>query len=255
MNRAVIESRLQRYEGDDGKREATLKAIFTDAGCNAPNLSEQVVEHSKNPNVICVLPGTSGKTIIVSAHYDKAELGSGVVDNWSGASLLPSLYQAVKIVPRQHSYIFVGFTDEEKGMVGSHYYALHMSELEVASTEAMVNLDTLGLTSAEVWVSHSDKRLTAALVFMARQMKLPVSGMNVEQVGTTDAEQFAARNIPRITIHSLTQETWNAGILHSPKDKISAIHLDDYYQTYQLLATYISFLDDLSSVPQVNDIH
>jgi len=54
-------------------------------------------------------------------------------------------------------------------------------------------------------------------------MNLPVTGVNVEQVGSTDSEQFAARKIPSITIHSLTQETWNARILHTSKDRLSAI--------------------------------
>jgi hypothetical protein len=70
-----------------------------------------------------------------------------------------------------------------------------------------------------------------------------LSRVDVEQVGSSDAEQFAERKIPRITIHSLTQESWNAHILHTSKDRISAIRLDDYYETYRLLAAYIAFLD------------
>ena len=64
----------------------------------------------------------------------------------------------------------------------------------------------------------------------------------MDKVGTTDSEQFAARNIPSITIHSLTQATWNADILHTSKDKFSAIRLD-YYRSYCLIAAYIAFLD------------
>ncbi len=60
--------------------------------------------------MICVLPGNSEKVIIVGAHFDHVSDGSGVVDNWSGASLLPSLYQALKDHPRKHTFIFIGFT-------------------------------------------------------------------------------------------------------------------------------------------------
>jgi hypothetical protein len=66
--------------------------------------------------------------------------------------------------------------------------------------------------------------------------------------GSSDAEQFSERKIPRITIHSLTQKTWNAHILHTSKDKLSAIRLDDYYQTYRLLGAYVAFLDQAASV-------
>ena len=189
--------------------------------------------------MVCVLPGSSGNVIIVGAHFDHVSKGDGVVDNWSGASLLPSLYQATKFEPRRHSYIFVGFTDEETGEVGSHFYAGKMSKEEVAATDAMVNMDTLGLAAPKVWTTHSDKRLSSALVYIGKQLNVPVTGVNVEQVGNTDSVQFAKRKIPSITIHSLTQETWNAHILHTPNDKFSAIRLDDYYQTYKLVTALL----------------
>ena len=249
VSREIIEARLEKYKGNDQQREQTLKQLFAEAGCDDQHLSEQPVKGSKLPNVVCLLPGSSNKVIIVGAHFDHISEGDGVVDNWSGASLLPSLYQAAKIEPRKHTYIFIGFTDEEKGEVGSRFYARQMTKEQVAATDAMVNMDTLGLAPTEVWASHSDKRLTGALAYIAKQLNVPVTGVNVEQVGSTDAEQFSEHNIPRITIHSLTQETWNAHIIHTSKDKHSAIRLDDYYQTYRLLAAYLAFLDQLASVP------
>lgn len=221
--------------------------MFAEAGCNDQNVSEQPVKGSTLPNVICILPGSSDRAIIVGAHFDHVPDGDGVVDNWSGASLLPSLYEAVKIEPRKHTYVFIGFTDEEHGEIGSHFYARQMTREQVAATDAMVNMDTLGLAATEVWASHSDKRLTGALFYIAKQLNLPVTGVDVDQVGSTDSEQFAERKIPRITIHSLNQETWNARILHTPKDKLSAMRVDDYYQTYSLLAAYIVFLDQVLS--------
>ena len=181
--------------------------------------------------------------------------GDGVVDNWSGASLLPSLYQSLKTEPRTHSYIFIGFAGEEGGEIGSRFYAQQMSKEDVAATDAMVNMDTLGLGPTRVWGSHSKKLLVGALAYMAQQLNVPVSIVNVEQVGSSDSEQFAARKIPRITIHSLTQKTWEARIIHTSKDRISAIQADDYYQTYGLLAGYLAFLDKFpnrSAMPQIH---
>jgi len=88
-----------------------------------------------------------------------------------------------------------------------------MTEEQVFATE--VNMDTLGLAPTEVWSSHSDKRRNGALGYVARKLNPPISGVNVEQVGSTDSEQFAARSIPSITIHSLTQKACNAHIIHS----------------------------------------
>lgn len=241
----MIEKRLSNYPGNDSEREVHLKQMFVNAGCSDQHLSEQVVKGSKLPNVICMLPGSSQRYIIVGAHFDHAPVGDGVVDNWSGASLLPSLYEAVKSEPRLHSYIFLGFTDEERGEIGSGFYARHMSKEQVDETDAMVNMDTLGLGQTKVWGSHSDKMLSGALVYLASRLNLPVGRVDVEQVGSTDSEQFAARKIPSITIHSLTQKTWDARILHTAKDKISAIQLDDYYQSYRLLSAYLVYLDQL----------
>jgi hypothetical protein len=249
VSREIVQGRLSKYTGNNKQREATLKQMFAEAGCDDQHLSEQPVKGSKLPNLVCLLPGSSDKVIIVGAHFDRVSEGDGVVDNWSGASLLPSLYEAVKIEPRKHTYIFIGFTDEEQGEVGSRFYAREMTKEQVAATDAMVNMDTLGLAPTEVWTSHSDKQLTAILAYVAKQINVPVTGVNVEQVGSTDSEQFAERKIRRITIHSLTQETWNARILHTSKDKISAMRLDDYYQTYRLLGAYVAFLDQLASAP------
>jgi hypothetical protein len=244
VSRDVVENRLSRYAGENKQRETTLKQIFSEAGCGQ-HLLEQFVKGSRQPNVICLLPGTSERAIIVGAHFDRVPRGDGVVDNWSGASLLPSLYEAVKAESRRHTYIFIGFTDEEMGEKGSRFYAQKMTNEQVAATDAMVNMDTLGLGPPKVWGSHSDKLLTGALGSVAERLNVSVSIVDVERIGSTDSEQFAARRIPRITIHSLTQKTWDARILHTSRDKISVIRMDDYYQTYNLLAAYIAFLDQI----------
>ena len=175
-----------------------------------------------------------------------------MADNWTGAALLPSLYQAIKIEPRQHTYIFIGFTDEERGLIGSGFYARHMTREQVAATDAMINLDTLGLASANVWVSRSNEELVRAVAHAARLINSPVTGINFERVGSTDSESFARRKIPRITIHSLNQKNYDAGILHSRKDKLSAVHLDEYYETYRLMAVYLVFLDHYFEAPGIS---
>jgi len=64
----------------------------------------------------------------------------------------------------------------------------------------------------------------------------------VDNLGTADSESFARYQIPRITLHSVTQQTWS--ILHSPFDKMAAIKMNDYYDSYKLIAEYLAYLDD-----------
>jgi hypothetical protein len=79
--------------------------------------------------------------------------------------------------------------------------------------------------------------------YVATQSEMRVSAVKLDDDASADSEPFASLQIPPITIHSVTPETLN--ILHTKKDKISALRLDHYYQTYRLLLAYIAFLDNL----------
>lgn len=246
VSQAIVERRLKNCEKDNHQREAALVLMFRESGCDGKQLSEQNVDGAKFPNVVCVLPGSSDRTVIVGAHYDHVSEGDGVVDNWSGASLLPSLYEAIRSEPRKHTYIFIGFAAEEAGLLGSHFYAKHMSKEQAAATDAMVNMDTLGLGPTQIWLSHADKGLANTLIYLGKATQSPVGVTDVDEVGSSDSVEFSERKIPSITVHSMDQKAYNAGILHSKKDTIEAIRKDDYYQTYRLMAAYIAYLDGLS---------
>jgi len=241
LDRSIIENRLQQYTGKNPKRAETLKRMFEEAGCQNPNLAEQPVPKVDAPNVICTLPGTGDEVIIVGAHFDYVEEGQGVVDNWSGASLLPSLFQSINSVPRKHTYVFIGFTDEEDGMVGSKYYAKELSQNQIAHIQSMLNLDTLGLGPTEIWLHDSAPGLVKNLVKLAAAMKLPVRNFDVDQFGDSDNRSFKLLHIPVLTLHSVTLE--NLNILHSSKDTLQAMRLDDYYDSYKLIASYLAHLD------------
>ena len=230
-------------------RKEALERLFRESGCANP--SEQPVRASKLGNVVCTIPGETGRTIVVGAHYDHTPEGDGVADNWSGSVTLAALYYTVSAAPRRHTFVFVGFTDEEKGLIGSKSYANALSKDEVAGTSAMVNMDSLGLSDTEIWLSRSDKRLSTLLVQAADALSVPISGVDVEKVGTTDSESFAQRHIPVITVHSVTQAT--LPVLHSKRDRFEAIDVAAYHRTYRLMAAYLVLLDqklDAENSPQ-----
>src|SRR5262249_5151783 len=113
MNPALIQQRLEAVTRKLADRKDTLESLFRNAGCDGDRLSETPVPGSKQPNVVCALPGNSAATIVVSGHYDYADRGIGAVDDWSGAALLPSLYQSLRDKPRRHRFVFVAFVGEE----------------------------------------------------------------------------------------------------------------------------------------------
>lgn len=244
----MIQARLEAFSKKNDEREAELKKLFGESGCDSSHLSEQVVKKKLAPNLICVLPGQTDDVILVGAHFDKVNVGEGVVDNWSGASLLPSLLYSLNDKSRHHTFVFVGFTGEELGLLGSEFYTKNLPPEQLGKISGVVNIDTLGLGPTKIWATHADPPMLFAIAAIAQAMKLPIGVVNLDQVGSTDSESFAKYKIPRITIHSITQETWP--ILHTENDKLTAIKMDDYYTSYRLLAGYLTYLDSyLGSKP------
>ena len=241
LARTTIEARLQAAPRTNSDREKILDQMFEASGCKGADLAEQPVKHERLPNVVCTLKGRTESTIIIGAHFDKVNRGEGVADNWSGASVLPSLFEGLHDRPRNHTFIFVGFTSEEEGLIGSKFYVKQMTPEQAAETRAMINLDTLGLGPTKVWLNHSSMKLAEAFFAVAQSLKLPVAVVNADNVGEDDSESFIRHKIPTLMIHSITQETLH--ILHSNDDNFSSIQFGDYYDTYRLLTAYLASID------------
>lgn len=238
--RETIEQRLRRSSRSNWARETELRKIFEEAGCSGDRLSEQRVMAGAPPNLACLLAGTTNSTIIVGAHSDLKGGGQGVLDDWSGAALLPSLFQTLRHSTRKHTFIFVGFTAEEQHMKGSRFYVKHLNAEEAGKIRAMVNLDCIGASSPAVWTHHADPNLVTILYEMAREGNYALRNVDLVRM-YDDAMQFRKPGIPTLSIHSLTGDTVHA--LHSRRDNLSAIDLDHYDASYRLIACYLAYLD------------
>jgi hypothetical protein len=104
-----------------------------------------------------------------------------------------------------------------------------------------VNLECLGLSPPKVWAKRSDPNLVGLLANIANSIHVPLQGVGVDRVGDDDTHPFLSKKIPVISIHSLTQET--LPVLHSRRDNLDAIHMDDYASAYKLAAFYLAYLD------------
>jgi Iap family predicted aminopeptidase len=239
----VLLARLQRAKKTNRERHEELVKLFVETGCITTDLK---VPH-EDPDVLCVLAGDSDSVIFVGAHFDKVSDGYGVVDNWSGAALLPSLYQSLNVVHRRHTIVFMGFSGEEKGLLGSDYYIHHLPKPDRQKIHAMVAIDSLGVSPTKVWSSRADKELLRHLGEVSLSLKLPASGMNVDYVGDTDSSPFRDAHIPTITFHSLTNETFH--ILHSPDDTYAAIDQKAYVDSCHLITSYVAYLDEVLDPP------
>lgn len=239
--RETVAARIRAVASDNKERGDELRELFSEAGCAPSQLELQPVRHSREPNVICTVPGESAARIVVGAHFDKVKAGLGVIDDWSGAALLPCLVESVRSTPRRHTFVFVGFTDEEKGLVGSAGYVRQLGKEVLASIRAMIDFDSLGTGPTAVDAARANRQLLTLLLQSAASVKLPLQLINVGRVGTSDFAEFAEKHVPVLMMHSITQE--QLGILHTNNDNMAAFRMDDYYQTYRLAAVYLSYLD------------
>ena len=236
----VVKARLERNPATNGERAAALHKMFEEAGCTGAMLADQAVEGARQPNVICTTSGSASSTIVVGAHIDFSEGGTGVVENWTGASLLPSLFEALRQTPRKHKFVFIGFADREKGRRGSTFYVKNLGQ-EKGQIKAMIDVEALGLSTTKVQMEDCDKGLSQKINSMAKSLGFTVGGANDTVVAQSDAKSFFNAKIPVIAVHSIVGE--GRKIPGSYADKLATVRMDDYYESYKLLAAYLAYLD------------
>lgn len=110
-------------------------------------------ERISSPNVIGIVKGSdpelSAEYVIYSGHLDGLGRGvevdgdaiyNGAYDNAIGISLLLESARVMASNPPKRSVIFIALTGEEKGLLGSDYFAHHPTVL-IDSIVANINLD------------------------------------------------------------------------------------------------------------------
>jgi hypothetical protein len=242
LNEDLLQQRLKLADKSNPERFARLKNLFAESGCKGDFLQEQMVKGSKEPNMICGVTGTGENPtkIIIGAHFD-ATGGAGVIDNWTGAVLLPTLYQFLSQGKPRHTFEFVAFAAEEKGLLGSKAYLKSIAELDRSRIAAVIVMDSLGLTPTKCWAHGSTNELITAAAAVAFTLKLQFTGMNMEKVGTTDSQPFQEAHIPVLCLHSVTPETLR--IINGKDDDWARVSWKDYYDSYRLISALLSYLD------------
>jgi len=81
---------------------------------------------AQGTNIVGRLPATEpgGRTLVVGAHFDSVPGSPGANDNATGVAFVLALARYLGSVEcRSHDVVFVGFDQEEVGLVGSEAYA------------------------------------------------------------------------------------------------------------------------------------
>ncbi|KRB86874.1 peptidase M20 [Sphingomonas sp. Root710] len=141
----------------DAMKAAARKKDFKPVPLNATLDASYAVkaETIVSKNVLGRLPGKKhpNETVVYSAHWDHLGVGlpdakgdriyNGAKDNASGVAALLELGRAFAKAPRtDRSIVFLAVTAEEKGLLGSEYYAAN-PVYPLATTAGVINMDSI----------------------------------------------------------------------------------------------------------------
>jgi carboxypeptidase Q len=183
---------------EDGERIGRLLAsghpVWADL--SIPN---QVGGAIKSANVIAELKGSEkpDEFVILGAHLDSWELGTGALDNGCNAALVVDALRAIKasgLKPRR-SIRFILFSGEEEGLLGSRAYSrAHRSELDKAAG-VIVYDSGIGKTTGFSDGGRKD------VIETARRLIAPLKQFGVTEVKTdmewgTDHFDFMLEGVP-----------------------------------------------------------
>ena len=183
---------------EDGERIARLLASgqLVWADLSIPN---QIGGAIKAANVIGEIRGSdkADEFVILGAHLDSWELGTGALDNGCNAALVIDALRAIKasgFVPRR-TIRFILFSGEEQGLVGSRAYAFnHRAELDKAAGVVIYDSGT-GKTTGFSVGGRSD------IVSTSKNLIAPLAQFDVKDIKTdmewgTDHFDFMLEGVP-----------------------------------------------------------
>lgn len=194
-------------------------------------------------NVIGYIDNKASNTIIIGAHYDHLGMGgegslyregraihNGADDNASGVALLLKLADTLKNTNRHNNYLFMAFSGEEMGLLGSNYFVKHPT-IDLTKVSYMLNMDMVGRLREDKTLSVSGtgtSPLWKQVLHTANEdfkLVLQESG-----VGPSDHTSFYLQDIPVLHFFTGQHEDY-----HKPSDDADKIN----YKGMQLIANYM----------------
>jgi hypothetical protein len=189
-------------------------------------------------NVIGVLEGDgplADETIVVGAHYDhlgrggrdslargSSDIHNGADDNASGtAALLEVAREVMKRGKQPRRIVFIAFSGEERGLLGSAYYVKHPL-FPLNKTIAMLNMDMVGrLKDNKLIVSGYDT--SKEFEALVKKLNEPYNfSIKLEQGGhgPSDHSSFYSEKIPVMHYFTGLHEDY-----HRPSDDIEKLDI------------------------------
>ncbi len=169
-------------------------------------LTGELHEYGSGANVLAVLPSTTGnpERVIFGAHFDTVTNTPGASDNATGTAAMLAAARAAQQIPcRSRTLIFVGFDEEEVGLIGSRQYASKLTA-DGVPVHSVHSIDQIG------WDEDRDRliELERAPADLARVYQDAVTSigmpipLSLTPTGSTDHVSFR----PRFKAIGITEE-------------------------------------------------
>jgi Zn-dependent M28 family amino/carboxypeptidase len=200
----------------------------------------------KSKNVAAIKEGATQKdqTVIYSGHWDHLGVGepdakgdriyNGAIDNGTGIAALLELGRAYGKAPApKRSVVFLAVTAEEKGLLGSEYYAANPL-YPLATTVGVINMDALSPhgPARNFTISGSAQLdLIDRLIAKAKQWNISYAPDPKPEAGhffRSDHFPLAKRGVPAFSFGS--GEDWEEGGLAAGKAAEEAYNTNNYHQ-------------------------
>ena len=222
----------------------------------APVAQQAHVGGLRGSNVIGVLPGRDpvlrNEAVIVGAHYDHLGLGgfgsldpdstgkvhNGADDNASGAAMLIQIAARLAVAPPARTVVFIGFSGEELGLLGSSYY-VKQPVYPLSTTRAMINLDMVGRLRQSrliVYGSRTAKEFPALLDSLNWYAGFDLKAKG-DGYGPSDQSSFYAAGLPVLHLFTDLHEDY-----HRSTDDWEKINLDGFKRVSDFAAGLVTAL-------------
>jgi len=208
--------------------------------------------HSKNGNIIAIAPGEVRDTFIAfTGHYDHlgmmgdSAIFPGASDNASGISLLLWLAAWFWSHPQHYSVLFIAFSGEEAGLLGSEYYVAH-PVVPLANIKFLTNIDIMGDATDGVTVVNATEfpKQFGLLQHINDSMHCMPVIKSRGKAHNSDHWHFTEAGVPSFFIYS----NGGKGYYHDIYDKPEELSLNHVAGVAELLVEFVKELPYAGSV-------
>jgi len=203
-------------------------------------------------NVIGYIDNKADKTVIIGAHYDHLGMGgegslyaegdaihNGADDNASGVGIMLQLAERLQDSLMGSNYVFIGFSGEEMGLLGSNYFCKNPT-IDFDNANYMVNMDMVGRL-------REDKTLSITGTGTAPVWNQVLNSTNPDfklvlgesGMGPSDHTSFYLQNIPALHFFTGQHEDY-----HKPSDDSDKLNYEGMKMIENYIVAVIAELDD-----------